>query len=139
MIDPEKEKEIFEVLKSVAEQFQSGPSEGSLRQYAKGLVRYHHPNLFRLLWKIPQFYKEFPTKMALESAARKSLGLEPAKGLNEELIEKNSEQLLAEGISPENVEKGEKFLKRIIGVGDAPPKSKEETLDDVISDLNLEF
>lgn len=136
----EIEQDIFEVLKATAESYRSGPSEGSLRQYAKILARYHHPNLFRFLWQIPSLYGEFPTKTSLEAGARKALGLEPLRGLSEELIEKNTEALLKEGLSQEKVEAGANFLKRSLGVGSPPPKTEApQTVEEFLKTVDIEF
>jgi hypothetical protein len=138
MQDLEKEKEILEVLKGVAEAYRSSPSEGSLRTYAKMLLRYgHRTELFRYLWAIPKLYGEYPTKITLEHDVRKALQMEPLKGLSEDLIEKNTEALLKEGVSPEKVKASEDFMKRILGTGAPPEKTK--TLDEIISEIDLEF
>lgn len=136
----ELELEIFEVLKAVSESYSSGPSEARLKEYAKCLSKYHHPSLFRFLWQIPSLFGEFPTRTTLEASSRKALGLDPLKGMSEEMIEKNTEALLREGIPADKVEAGANFLKRSLGIGAPPPKREiPETTEELLSSLDLEF
>lgn len=112
----EKQEEIFQALHAcaieMAEKCQVGESE--LKRWAKMLLRHHSPELFKIIWGIPNS-GFFPTFSILEIKACEALGKGlGGKVLTYEMIEENARALMAAGVSKENAEAGANFMKKIL-------------------------
>lgn len=108
----EKEKEILDSLTTVACQYRAAPTESSFKKlYVPRLFYYHGIDLFRVIVLIPSEYREFPSPAELERRVGEQRK-ESGKGLSEEKIDKNTEELVRSGVSREVAEKGAKMLRR---------------------------
>lgn len=120
MIDrQEKEKEILQALMVVAEQYRAGPTEMSFRRnYVPRIIRLFERDgidIFRAIASIPGEYREFPSASELENHVRETMGLTLGKGLNRQMIERNTESLIRGGYPPEAAEKSKRFVMKILG------------------------
>lgn len=81
-----------------------------IKDISRRLARYHSKELFSILMALhdKQF---FPTGADLEQQVRRALGMEPSKGLSEDLVERNRKEAIASGQSPEKAEVGARVAR----------------------------
>lgn len=111
--DKEAIEEVKFAIRECAKFIGAPILESELKDISKRLMRYYGADLFRVIYDIGQSSKFMPSGQEIERRVRIALGKDPAKGINEDLVERHKEELIKSGVSPEKAEKGAAFLKSI--------------------------
>lgn len=119
--DKDALKEIYELLDSAAKFIRVPVLESELRSISNRLLRYHGPELFRVLLDIGQNSKFMPSGAELEQRVRRAIGKDPAKGLSLEQIEANKLEAIRSGQSPEAAERGAEMMRGTLRLRRAEP------------------
>lgn len=140
MSNQEVEKEIFDVLRSCSEQYRVGPTDASLKDYARRLAKYNtHPKeLFLALWEIPKTFREFPTQSELEREIKMRLGIDKPHEhpITQELIDRHYQAQLKEGVPEAEAMKGKLFMEELLNKKNI--NKKEENADPLL-DFDFSF
>jgi hypothetical protein len=140
--------DIFDVLKACAEHYKSSPSTRELRDFSTKFIRCNQVDLFRILWKIPQSYNEFPSLWELEKDifaelnGTKKLSVVAPNGIGKitpEMLARTTEELVASGVDHKIAEKGKELIEHAVRLAEEkqkpkPTKTAEEATKELYGD-----
>lgn len=106
----EQVDDIADVITEVSEMMGVPMTDLERRTMSRRLARYHGIDLFRILRALPEG-KFFPSGAELEQRVRRAMGMDPAKGISEELVERNRKELIAQGQDPKKAEGGARIAR----------------------------
>lgn len=123
-----KQEDILDQLRVVTEIAKVPILESEMRAIASRLVKYHGPDLARLIASLPGD-RYFPSAWEIEQRIRKATGKPPLKGLTEELIAENEKNCVLSGQSVAKAKIGAEVMRATLRRKEPPADPLDDLAD----------